>query len=92
MEKTHGSRYRQFNKATAKDAHGSKAKQNIYFLLPISRQCPATFQEAGLQYTEQLFWKRKVIIINDIGAGSNQHLSDSEDVLCFKLNSLNLRL
>lgn len=64
----------------------SQGKQ-IYSLFPISRQCPATFQEAGLQYTEQLFWKTEVIIMNDIGAGSNQHLSGSEH-----LHSPNLRL
>lgn len=79
MVKKHGSRNRQFNKA--KDAHGSKGKQNIYSLLPISRHCPATLQAAGLRYTEQLFWNTKVIIMNDIGADSNQHLSDSENLL-----------
>jgi len=48
-KKSRGSRYRQFNKVTAQAACESKGKQKIYSLLPISRRCPATSREAGLQ-------------------------------------------
>jgi len=50
MEKTRGSRSRQVIKAKAKTTCGSKGKQKIYSLLPISRPRLSTSQEAGLQY------------------------------------------
>jgi len=51
MEKpTRGSREKWLNKVKAKAACGSEGNQKIYSLLPISRQCRAASQEAGLQY------------------------------------------
>ena len=65
MEKNpRGSRERQFNKAKAKAAHGSKGKQTIYSLLPLSRRCPATSREAGLQYAQRLLRKTSVVLTN----------------------------
>lgn len=59
--RTHGSIWRHFNKAKAKAMCESKGKQKVYSLLPISRQCPATSGEAGLQYMEWLLWKTNLI-------------------------------
>lgn len=44
-----GSRWRQFNKAKGKATCGSKGKQKLYYLLPISGWYQATSQEAGHQ-------------------------------------------
>lgn len=62
-KKTCGWDKNQLNERKAKASCGSKRRKN-YSVLPINRQCPATFWEAGAQYTWQLLQKTNTFITN----------------------------
>lgn len=60
MENNSYVKIRHFTKAKV-CAHISKDKKTPYSLLPMSKQCSATSQEAGLQHMLQLLWKANTV-------------------------------